>query len=1031
MKQTIIALILCGVALDAAMGAVKEVEKGAIYNDVFANIATQEYEKRDTFPMEHVPPPELPDGPVFAYTGSSAFEPMDKMDTDDEVYAGLAALRKQYKPFLQDLAPEMEEARKRLYVPDMQFRLETDQDRADFSHTLAGKGEWEQVDIPYYHGPNGRATAWYRREIELTDAMLGTDILMLHFKGADYLCDAYFNGHHVGYHEGMLDAFEFDVKPYARKGKNTILVRLRNDYSMHGSMGGGSAHKLAACNSPGWDDPMTGWNNCPRGFGLYQDLYLETRSYASIVDIFPRPMLQDKCIELWIETELPQAKRQGEFILQASVFGQNFEAEIVSNQRKEIKIKGGRCLYKMKLDIPEEKLRLWDPETPWLYQVQVQLLNKDGTQVLDAMKRQFGMRSFVISEQSEPKGRLYLNGKEVRLRGCNTMGYLQRDVMTKDWEQLIDDMLLHKLSNMNFIRTTQRSVQEEVYDYADRLGVMMQSDLPLFSQINHKQWGEAINQAGRMERLLRSHPSVIMISYLNESMAGMRENAISRAEYEHMFEAADLFVHHENPDRAVKYVDGDYQSPNKGLPDEHCYNIWYHGHGLKLGDLHKGGWRHTKKDWMYGCGEFGAEGLDTVDLMMRRYPDQWMPEGREQDGDWTPERIRTAYKRNQTWDKHWDWFETQDNMADWVKMSHEHQVWGLRMVTESFRRMPRMNTFAVHLFIDAWPNGWLKTLVDCERKPKPAWFAYRDALTPVSVQLRTDRTAFFAGETLHLETWICNDTHAAPDAELRYQVEKDGAVISSGTVDATLPTISEGSRFQGYLPVTAPATDKRTSMTVRLGLFDKTSGARMHESDLRLDLYPAPANNGKGERLYLIGSNNGDVKSITAAFNAELATEGKIRDTDTILVTGYKKYLKHQPAIDQAVKAGATCVILPVFKDKNLEEMTIGQSRIKFSDKALSRWILFRNTEHPWMAGTGHNDFKFWYSDLADVAVEHHFRRFTADGFNPVLTVRTRPVVAERTDGKGRWVICQTELTGRAVNPACRELLEKLLFQQN
>ena len=116
------------------------------------------------------------------------------------------------------------------------------------------------------------------------------------------------------------------------------------------------------------------------------------------------------------------------------------------------------------------------------------------------------------------------------------------------------------------------------------------------------------------------------MSYLNEPMAEVKPHAISRYAYERLFEALDVVVHNENPDRAVKYIDGDYQPPSNGYPDNHCYNIWYDGHGLSLDSLVRGGWMPISKGWMYGCGEFGAEGLDSEDLMKRRYPKAWIAE---------------------------------------------------------------------------------------------------------------------------------------------------------------------------------------------------------------------------------------------------------------------------------------------------------------------------------------------------------------------------------------------------------------------
>ena len=55
------------------------------------------------------------------------------------------------------------------------------------------------------------------------------------------------------------------------------------------------------------------------------------------------------------------------------------------------------------------------------------------------MAKTFGVRTFRQDLDSQPKGRFLLNGKEIRLRGANTMGFEQQDVMRGDFDQLIDD----------------------------------------------------------------------------------------------------------------------------------------------------------------------------------------------------------------------------------------------------------------------------------------------------------------------------------------------------------------------------------------------------------------------------------------------------------------------------------------------------------------------------------------------------------------------------------------------------------------
>ena len=50
-----------------------------------------------------------------------------------------------------------------------------------------------------------------------------------------------------------------------------------------------------------------------------------------------------------------------------------------------------------------------------------------------------------------------------------------------------------------------------------------------------------------------------------------------KEELERFFTAADQIILSINPDRVIKPVDGDYDPPAAGLPDNHCYTLWYVG----------------------------------------------------------------------------------------------------------------------------------------------------------------------------------------------------------------------------------------------------------------------------------------------------------------------------------------------------------------------------------------------------------------------------------------------------------------------
>ncbi len=802
-------------------------------DDVYGQIAAQKITVHGREPMEVPGPAPVPQN-LLPWNGGEPVKPIEKIDTPEKLAAALKDARDKFRPFFQEFTPPPPDVRMSIPIQRMQFRMETPEDRADFTWTLAGNGAWKDEAIPHYTGPGEQAVCWYRTVFNLPDAMKSKDRLIVHFNGVSYFAEVYVNGHYVGGHKGYFGAFDVDFTPYARKGYNVLLVKVRNSSRMGigSSPTGETANrkkniprtfgdKIEASNSPGWDDPEFGWNGTPNGFGIYQGVSMETRSDSYLGDVFPRPNLADKSVDVAVEVENP-SEANGAARLSVSLFGRNFQETVVPQGAKPIvfSLAGTRCIYHVRVPIPNS--RTWTLDQPWLYTARVQLIGASGD-LVDSMDKSFGMRSFELREDSEPHGRFYLNGQEIRLRGANEMGNFQLDVMRRDWNRLIDDVLLAKITRLNFIRCTQTVMPQEFYDCCDRLGLMTQSDLPLFALVSFKQAPEVLRQAVEMERTVRSHPSAVMISLMNEpdsgSGTGGKAFALNREQLEQLLDCARKLVRIENPDQAMKLIDGDYNPPSDGYPDNHCYSGWYGQHGVSLDRLQAGYWMKVRKDWMYGCGEFGVEGLDSIQTMEKYYPPAWLTAGT--DGSWKPDRIPGS----QTMGKFKLWYTEPRTMAEWVDASQSHQADVIKLKTEAFRRMTRMNSFAIHLLIDAWPAGWLKSIMDVDRQPKKAWYAYRDALAPIAVQVRSEKgqSEFSASAKPNVEIWVCNDTAATPDCELRYQVEQNGKVLQTGSATARVPTVTEGALCQGLLPlpldIAAPA-----DLQLRVSLVSSSDG---------------------------------------------------------------------------------------------------------------------------------------------------------------------------------------------------------------
>ena len=978
-------------------------------------------------------PPELPPRSLPAASAdlNAAFTPPPKLDNAEKLAAALADLRAQMTPFLRELAPPLPQTRVRVPLEEFDWRVQTAADQADFANVLAGRGAWERVRIPHYGGPLGRATTLYRTVFSVSEAMLARGAIFLCCQGIDYRAHLFLNGAYLGAHEGFFAPFAFDGTASARVGDNVLVVRVENDaICMGNDSWGADGHlyegdKLYAATGPGYDDPEVGWHHCPPGMGIYQDIFVEARAPLHIHDIFVRPLLAEEAAEAWIEVYNCDRLRRP-CRIELSLYGHNFEETVFVDQPYALAGPAGPGINYYRLPIAIPRPRVWDLDAPWLYQLQVRLLS-DAGEVLDVGTRAFGMRSFTMDETGDPKGMFYLNGRPIRLRGANGMGHMQQCVIRCDWDQLRDDILLARLCHMNYFRLTQRPVQSEIYDFCDRLGMLTQTDLPLFGVLRRNQFAEAVRQAEEMERLVRPHPCNILVTYMNEPFPhgqGKLHRHLSRPELESFFLAADQAVRLANPDRVIKAVDGDYDPPGPGLPDNHCYCGWYNGHGVDLGRLHKGYWQKVKPGWFYGCGEFGAEGLDPAPLMRARYPASWLPQTPAEEAAWTPDRIIGA----QTGRFHYMWFDTQHHLTDWVAASQSHQAWVTRLMAEAFRRDARMVSFAIHLFIDAFPSGWMKAIMDVERQPKPAYFAYREALTPLLANLRSDRWAFWAGEGMVFEAWICNDREEAPvDARLHYQLEVDGRVQLAGRAEAQIPLCS--SAFQGFLRLPAPTVAARTPATVRLAIM-AADGEILHDTALTVEVFPTLPPYDR--RVAGVGASDGTAVRLARALGATIIDWQALRPGDAILVDGAHPEAGERLA--EAAAQGATVLLLGLPAGTH----TILGERVAVTPCGMNpRHFVSRATGHPLVADLAPADLRFWYDEDAGYVTPLLATAFTAPDWTPILRTGNGDwagnwapalAAAERRHGAGVVRICQVALAGRiASNPAAALLARRLL----
>lgn len=619
------------------------------------------------------------------------------------------------------------------------------------------------------------------------------------------------------------------------------------------------------------------------------------------------------------------------------------------------------------------------------------------------------------------------------------MGHLQRAVYDNNTEQLIEDILIAKLTNMNFFRLTQMPVQPEVYDLCDRLGMMLQTDLPLFGTMPEEVMSEAIKQAGEMERLVRSHPSNIMVSFINEpypetwdvTYKATNRN-ITREEMERFFRAAREVVLQYNPDRVIKAVDGDYNPPAPfGMPDYHLYAGWYGDHGVPLGKLHKGYWMPAMPGWVGGCGEHGAEGLEAAETMLKYYPAPWLPASRNPTSPWSPAQMKGPWQTpQQSAGMSYQWFDSQETMQNWITVSQQHQSWVNRWVTRSIRRQAdRLVSNAIHLLIDAYPSGWQKAVVDVDRRPKQSWFTYRDALSPLLTDLRTDRYHYQSGDTARFECWVANDKGApAPGTKLVYEVWMGSKRLFAQRRAHSVPAY--GAECAGLFAYRLPAVRQRTRLTIKLGVQDN-SGKLLHDTEEVITVFPARAASGK--LLMVAGLQNGRAWQLARKMGYNPVAFDNRRSAGAVLVDSPADFVRLERQLLAHSQAGATVLLLnqPVGSELRIDNTTVKV------EKGNDLSFVSRKSGHPLVKTFLPTDFSFWYDPTVGYINHLATTMLHVTGPNqPLLltakqldryTVEPRAVATEIRVGKGRVIINQLRAAEFSQEPVLQLLFDACL----
>ncbi len=371
----------------------------------------------------------------------------------------------------------------------------------------------------------------------------------------------------------------------------------------------------------------------------------------------------------------------------------------------------------------------------------------------DRAERRTGCRTvawndWILSVNGE---RLFLKGSNL-LPTCAGLADATPDMVRRDVELALD-------AGLDVLRVHGHIGRPELYDEADRVGLLLIQDFPLSWGYARSVRRQAVDQAREAVDLLGHHPSIALWIGHNDPVAagvGIEGDSLrSRLRFiagqqlptwnktvldrwvKRSFERADptrATVPHSGVLPHLPLLDG---------TDSHLYFGWYHG---DAGDLERLAARLPRL--VRFVSELGAQAVpDAADFLdADRWPDL----------DWEQLAERHGLQK-WVFDQHVPPAEFAD-LDGWRRATQRYQADLLRRQVEALRRLKYRPTggFCTFCFNDAAPTvSW--SVLDHERRPKAGYAALRDACAPLIVTATWPPAIVAPGDPLELDLHVVND----------------------------------------------------------------------------------------------------------------------------------------------------------------------------------------------------------------------------------------------------------------------------------
>ena len=305
---------------------------------------------------------------------------------------------------------------------------------------------------------------------------LGTDErLRIHFGAVDWSCTVWVNGILVGTHAGGFDPFFFDITDALTEGgAQEIIVSVTDPTDTgHQPVGKQTLNPFAI--------------QYTAVAGIWQTVWLEPIPITCIERVTATTNIYENSVTMTCHISNASENMSVAFTCSAngSVIAQT--EHLISQNRTEVV-----------LNISD--LRLWCPSDPFLYDLQLELVDSGG-EVVDLVDSYFGAREITCEPDENGHHRLFLNGEPVFHLGLLDQGWWPESLFTAPTDEALKfDIEATLAMGFNTIRKHVKVEPARWYWHADRLGVLVWQDMPS-TAFNMVAFGKQLSEGIKPEEM--------------------------------------------------------------------------------------------------------------------------------------------------------------------------------------------------------------------------------------------------------------------------------------------------------------------------------------------------------------------------------------------------------------------------------------------------------------------------------------------------------------------------------------------------